>query len=152
MTVSFRRAEESDLPAIVELLAADGLGRGRERPGLPLDPAYLKAFAEMERQGGNIYLLACQGEEVVGCLQLTFIAGLSRLGARRAQIEGVRVHPGHRGGGIGEALFREAIAQAKAAGCSLVQLTTDRQRGEAHRFYERLGFEASHLGMKLKLD
>jgi ribosomal protein S18 acetylase RimI-like enzyme len=151
MDLSFRRAGEADLPAIVDLLAADGLGRNRERPGPPPDPAYLEAFRRMERHPGNFYLLACTGDEVVGCLQLTFIDGLSRLGARRAQIEGVRVHPNQRGSGIGEALFREAIEQAKRAGCSLVQLTTDKQRGDAHRFYERFGFEASHLGMKLKL-
>jgi ribosomal protein S18 acetylase RimI-like enzyme len=152
MELHFRKAGEDDLPAIVALLAADGLGRNRERPGSPLDPAYLDAFRAMERQPGNIYLLALEGEEVVGCLQLTIIEGLSRRGARRAQIEGVRVHPERRGGGIGEALFKEAIARARKAGCGLVQLTTDKARGEARRFYERLGFEASHTGMKLRLD
>lgn len=152
MGLHFRKAGEEDLPAIVALLAADGLGRNRESPGPPLDPAYREAFQIMESQPGNYYLLALDGEEVVGCLQLTMIAGLSRRGARRAQIEGVRVHPERRGSGVGEALFKEAIERAREAGCSLVQLTTDKARGEAHRFYERLGFEASHIGMKLKLD
>ena len=140
-----REATEGDIDAIACLLADDGLGRGREAPG---DPAYGRAFAAMSAQPGNVYLLAEIAGDVVGCLQLTIIHGLSRQGASRAQIEGVRVRADQRGKGIGEALFDAAFARASAAGCTLVQLTTDRQRGDALRFYERLGFEASHWGMK----
>jgi GNAT superfamily N-acetyltransferase len=92
------------------------------------------------------------GNRVVGCLQLTFIPGLTRLGMTRAQIEGVRVEARRRGEGIGEALFHAAIDLAREADCGLVQLTTDQSRPDAHRFYQRLGFVASHQGMKLALD
>ena len=140
-----REATEADIAAIARLLADDGLGRGREAPG---DSAYARAFAAMSAQPGNVYLVAEIAGEIVGCLQLTVIHGLSRQGASRAQIEGVRVHADHRGQRIGEALFNAAFERAAAAGCTLVQLTTDRQRADALRFYERLGFEASHWGMK----
>jgi len=140
-----REAAAADIDAIARLLADDGLGRGREAPG---DLAYASAFAAMSAQPGNFYLVAEVAGEVIGCLQFTLIHGLSRKGTSRAQIEGVRVHAGHRGHKIGEALFRAAFERAAAAGCALVQLTTDRQRAEALRFYERLGFEASHWGMK----
>ena len=145
-----REAVEADIAAIAHLLADDGLGRGREAPG---DPVYARAFEAMSAQPGNVYLVAeaaedCLGGMLVGCLQFTVIHGLSRKGASRAQIEGVRVHADHRGRGIGEALFEAAFARAAAAGCNLVQLTTDRSRTDALRFYERLGFESSHWGMK----
>jgi len=140
-----REAVAADIDAIARLLADDGLGRGREAPG---DPAYARAFAAMSAQPGNVYLLAEADGEPVGCLQFTLIHGLSRKGASRAQIEGVRVRADHRGRGIGEALFEAAFTRARGLGCTLVQLTTDRARGDAHRFYERLGFTASHWGMK----
>jgi len=149
--ISIRRASAADLPAIVRLLADDPLGRTRERDEDPLPSAYLDAFAEIEAQEGNQVLVAVAQADVIGCLQLTIIPGLARLGARRAQIEGVRVAASRRGEKIGERLFEEAIARAHAAGCSLVQLTTDASRPDAHRFYERLGFTASHVGMKLAL-
>ena len=140
-----RDATAADIDAIARLLADDGLGRGRETPG---DPAYARAFAAMSAQPGNVYLVAEIAGDVAGCLQLTVIHGLSRQGASRAQIEGVRLHADHRGQGIGEELFRAAFERATAEGCTLVQLTTDRQRADALRFYERLGFEATHWGMK----
>ena len=146
--MEIRDALASDLDQIAGLLADDGLGRGRERPG---DPVYAKAFARMATQPGNVYLVAVEGEEVLGCLQYTLIHGLSRSGMSRAQIEGVRVSAAHRGRKIGETLMSAAIDRARADGCGLVQLTTDRQRADAHRFYERLGFVASHHGMKLSL-
>lgn len=148
---AFREAERGDLQAIVRMLADDGLGKDREQPGDPLPLAYGEAFDRMATQPGNVYLLAELDGTVVGCLQLTIIHGLSRAGMSRAQIEGVRVAGSHRGKGIGEALFREAIERARAAGCGLVQLTTDKARPDALRFYERLGFIASHIGMKLDL-
>lgn len=149
--MEFRNAVADDLPAIVRLLADDELGATRERDEDPLPREYREAFAAMERQEGNSLIVAVQDGAVVGCLQLTFIAGISRLGMTRAQIEGVRVDRRYRSLGLGEALFRHAIEQARQRACGLMQLTTDRSRGEAQRFYERLGFEASHLGMKLDL-
>ena len=143
-----REAVDTDIDAIVALLADDGLGRGREVPG---DPAYAAAFQAMTGQPGNVYLVAERDGELVGCLQFTLIHGLSRKGASRAQIEGVRVHAAHRGKRIGEALFEAAFNRAREAGCTLVQLTTDRKRADALRFYERLGFEPSHWGMKKSL-
>ena len=143
-----REAVAADVDAIVALLADDGLGRGREAPG---DPVYATAFLAMEGQPGNVYLVAERDGTLVGCLQLTLIHGLSRKGASRAQIEGVRVHADHRGRRIGEALFEASFTRAREAGCNLVQLTTDRQRADALRFYERLGFKASHWGMKRAL-
>ena len=151
-TLRFRAATGADLPAIVRLLADDGLGVTRERYAEPLPAAYRDAFAAMQAQGGNDYLLAALDGELAGRLQLTVIPGLSRFGMRRAQIEGVRVDRRFRGCGVGEALFRHAIERARAAGCGLVQLTTDKARPEALRFYERLGFAASHEGLKLALE
>jgi ribosomal protein S18 acetylase RimI-like enzyme len=147
----FREATQADLPQIVRLLAEDPLGAQRERFEEPLPQAYLDAFGRMRRQPGNRILVAVEAATVVGCLQLTVIAGLSRQGLARAQIEGVRVAKDRRGSGIGEALMRHAIEIARAEGCGLVQLTTDRRRAQAHRFYERLGFVASHHGMKLEI-
>ena len=138
-------ATEADIDAIARLLADDGLGRGRETPG---DPVYRQAFRAMSAQPGNVYLVAEEGGAVIGCLQFTVIHGLSRKGASRAQIEGVRVDADHRGRRVGEALFEAAFERASAAGCTLVQLTTDRRRSDALRFYQRLGFEATHWGMK----
>lgn len=144
-----RPAVEADLGAIVALLADDPLGAARERPG---DPAYAWAFAAMARQPGNLVLVAEARGALLGCLQYTLIHGLSRLGAARAQIEGVRVAPGCRGRGVGEVLMRAAIVRAAADGAALVQLTTDTARPDARRFYERLGFVASHHGMKRPID
>ncbi|MBN8199745.1 MULTISPECIES: GNAT family N-acetyltransferase [Bacillaceae] len=145
----FRKANEEDLQAIVRLLADDELGAKRERYEEPLPDCYYKAFKAIEVQSGNQIILAVDGQSVIGCLQLTIIPGLARQGMKRAQIEGVRVDQRHRGKRVGEALFKEAIAIAKSEGCGLVQLTTDKQRDDAHRFYNRLGFFASHEGMKL---
>jgi GNAT superfamily N-acetyltransferase len=149
--VEFREATPEDLPQIVRLLAEDPLGAQRERAEQPLAQAYRDAFERMRRQPGNRILLAVEASGAVVGLQLSIIHGLSRQGLTRAQIEGVRVARERRGAGIGEALLRHAIALAKREGCGLAQLTTDRRREEAHRFYERLGFKASHLGMKLDL-
>ena len=151
MTTIIRIATEADLPGIVRLLADDDLGRGRERYAEPLPQAYTDGFRAMQRQGGNDFLVAEDAGQVVGCLQLTIIPGVSRMGATRAQIESVRVDRGQRGKKLGEALMQDAIERARSAGCSLVQLTTDKTRADAHRFYERLGFKATHEGMKLAL-
>lgn len=146
-----RPATEHDLPAVVRLLADDMLGATRERPDSPLAPEYSRAFAAIRAQDGNHLLVARQGEIVVGCLQITIIPGMSRLGAVRGLIEGVRVASSVRGQKIGEAMVRDAIERCRQAGCAVVQLTSDVRRVDARRFYERLGFEASHIGMKLTL-
>lgn len=149
--MEFRNATAADVPAIVKLLADDPLGARRERDETPLPRAYSDAFAAIERQEGNRVIIAIEDGTIVGCLQLTLIPGLSRTGMMRGQIESVRVARSHRSRGLGEALFRHAIERSREAGCALIQLTTDRSRTDALRFYERLGFEATHLGMKLDL-
>ncbi len=146
----FRRAREADLASIVVLLAADQLGATREDASLPLAPEYLAAFSAIEADE-NQYLAVCEHDGgVIATLHLTFIPGLSRKGSWRGQIEAVRVAVDYRGKRIGEAFFQWAIEQCKARRCSLVQLTTDKTRDDAHRFYDRLGFEPSHTGYKLK--
>jgi GNAT superfamily N-acetyltransferase len=148
----FREAKETDLAAIVAMLADDDLGRGREKAGAELSPAYRNAFAEIASSSANRILVAERDGAIVGTLQLTLIPGLSRQGAKRGLIEAVRVASDARGGGVGEALVKHAIALAKADGCRLVQLTSDKRRARAHDFYRRLGFEASHEGFKLELQ
>jgi ribosomal protein S18 acetylase RimI-like enzyme len=138
--------------AIVRMLADDPLGAKRELVEDPVAPVYLRAFDEITAQAGQELLVAVLGTEVIGCLQLTILPGLSRQGMRRAQLEGVRVSSTHRGKKIGEQIVLEAIARARAAGCGLVQLTSDASRIDAQRFYERLGFEKTHVGMKMSLD
>jgi GNAT superfamily N-acetyltransferase len=150
--LSLRDAKREEVAAIVKMLADDELGRAREAIGDPLPATYYEAYDELARDENNRLLIAEMGGRIVGTLQITFIRGLSRRGARRAQIEDVRVAGPHRGTGIGEQIVRAAIKIARDAGCSMVQLTTDKRRKDAHRFYERLGFVASHEGMKLTLD
>lgn len=149
--VAIRPAEAADLPAIVRLLADDALGATRERVADPLPSCYTDAFAAIDADPHNELIVATRGDTVVGCLQLTFIPGLSRQGAERAQIESVRVASSERGRGLGRILFERAIELARTQGCALVQLTTDKSRPDAMRFYESLGFAASHEGMKLTL-
>lgn len=150
--IRFRRATREDLPAIVAMLADDPLGRTREAPDLPLDPAYLAAFDAIAADPNQVLAVAVAGDEaVVGTLQLSFLPGLSRRGAWRGQIEGVRVAASHRGAGLGRRAILWAVEECRARGCAFVQLTTDRSRTDAHRFYEGLGFVGSHLGYKLAL-
>lgn len=149
--LTIRRATPQDLEAVVNLLADDVLGSGREIPAPPLDPRYAEAFAAIERDPNQFLAVAEHDGEIVGCLQLSFIPGLSRLGLWRGQIESVRVATSRRGGGLGRVLFEWAIAECRRRGCGLVQLTTDKARPDALRFYESLGFVASHEGMKLAL-
>ena len=150
-TVIFRAARLADLPAIVAMLADDMLGAAREAPKGAADPAYAQAFAAIEADPNETLVVAELGGAVAGCLQLGFIPGLSKRGAWRGQIEGVRVAATQRRKGLGRAMILWAIAQARARGCATVQLTTDKRRHDAHRFYEGLGFTRSHEGMKLTL-
>jgi GNAT superfamily N-acetyltransferase len=145
-----RRARREDVPAIVALLADDPLGQGRETapPG-----AYLAAFDALDTSEEQLLTVVTRGDgEVVGTLQLSFIRGLSRGGALRGQIEAVRVHRDHRSRGLGRLFVEWAVQECRRRGCVLVQLTSDRSRGDAHRFYERLGFVHSHVGLKLTLE
>ena len=150
-TLQFRPARPEDLPALVDMLADDDLGRGRERAGDALHPAYLAAFDVISRHPDHELLVAEEGDQLLACLQLSFLPGLSRRGMWRGQIEGVRVARVARGRGVGHQLLREAITRCRARGCGLVQLTSDKQRTDAGRFYQSLGFVASHAGFKLDL-
>jgi GNAT superfamily N-acetyltransferase len=151
MRITFRRAQVTDLPAIVVLLADDILGRQREDATSPPNPKYVDAFQAILADPNQLQMVATSDDEVIGTLQLTFIPGLARTGAWRGQIEGVRIAAAHRGSGVGQQMFEWAIEQCRSRGCDLVQLTTDKARPEAHRFYERLGFVGSHIGYKLML-
>ncbi len=149
--MQYRDATEADLPVIVHLLADDRWGAGRERDVSPLPPCYLTGFQAMLAQGGRI-ILAVQDGTIVGCLQLNVLHGVSHQGQSRAQVEGVRVDSSRRGGGVGTGLMRHAMAEARAAGCTALQLTTNRERTAAQGFYAQLGFSHSHAGMKISLE
>jgi GNAT superfamily N-acetyltransferase len=151
MQLTFRRARAADVLAIVRLLVDDELGRERDDASTPLNARYLDAFAAIDRDPNQLLTVVERGDELVGCLQLTFIPGLSRFGMWRGQIESVRVAASERGRGVGRTMFEWAIAECRRRNCGIVQLTTDKRRGRAHRFYESLGFEASHEGMKRSL-
>jgi len=148
-TFSLRRARRGDLPRILALLADDQLGAVRESAD---DPAlYERAFDAIDADPAHLLVVGELNGEVVATFQVSYIPGLSRKGSWRSQIEAVRVSGELRGRGVGALMIQWAIDQARERGCSLVQLTTDKSRVAAHRFYERLGFVASHEGMKLKL-
>jgi len=149
--VVFRRARSEDLPAIVALLADDPIGRGRESAGPQLDSCYTEAFAAIERDPNQLLAVAERDNRVVGVLQLSFLPGLTRRGRWRGQIEGVRMAAGERGSGTGRLMIEWAIEECRRRGCGLVQLTSDERRPDAHRFYEALGFRATHRGYKLAL-
>ncbi len=150
--MDIRDAAVQDLPAIVALYTDDELGSRREGPAEPLDAAYLDAFAAIQDDPNARVVVLADGGEVVGTLQLNLIPHLVLRGGRRAQVEAVRIASSRRGEGLGERLVRWAITEAERHGCRLIQLTTNARRSEAHRFYERLGFTASHVGMKRHLQ
>ncbi|WP_328450534.1 GNAT family N-acetyltransferase [Streptomyces sp. NBC_00386] len=147
--LEIRAADADDVPAIVAMLADDPLGARRESPD-DLSP-YLDALERLRRDPNQHLVVAVRDGRVVGTLQLTVIPGLSRRGATRSVIEAVRIHADERGGGLGTELIEWAVAESRRQDCRLVQLTSDASRTDAHRFYERLGFEASHVGFKLPL-
>ncbi|MGC4756466.1 GNAT family N-acetyltransferase [Micromonospora trifolii] len=147
--VIYREAVRADLPAVIALLADDVLGKARDFT--EVDEAYEKAFADIAADPRNQLIVAEQDGELVGCLQITYIPGLGRHGSERSLIESVRVRSDRRGQGLGRDLMIWAVDQARQRGCALVQLTTDKTRDDAHRFYLSLGFVASHEGMKLAL-
>jgi ribosomal protein S18 acetylase RimI-like enzyme len=148
--LQYRSARAEDLATVVDLIIDDPLGAGREATDGDLSP-YAAALARIEADPSNDFIVVERGGEIVGCLQLTLIPGLSRNGITRAQIESVRIAASERGRGLGKQVFEWAIAESKARGAGMVQLTTDNERANAHRFYQRLGFKATHVGMKLAL-
>ena len=151
-SLHFRRAREADLPSIVQLLADDPLGATRETFALPLPASYCQAFEAIDSDPNNELVVAEDSSgSVVAVLQITFIPYLTYRGGWRALIEGVRVAAHARSGGVGRSLLLWAIERAKTRGCHVVQLTSDKKRPDAIRFYERLGFVATHEGMKLNL-
>ncbi|MFD5520938.1 GNAT family N-acetyltransferase [Streptomyces sp. NPDC127066] len=147
--LEIRAADTDDVPAIVAMLADDPLGARRESPD-DLSP-YLDALERLRRDPNQHLVVAVRDGRVIGTLQLTVIPGLSHRGATRSVIEAVRIHADERGGGLGTELIEWAVAESRRQDCRLVQLTSDVSRTDAHRFYERLGFEASHVGFKLPL-
>jgi GNAT superfamily N-acetyltransferase len=152
MTVTLRRAAAGDVPAIVDLLAADQLGATRDGVSSEEDlQLYRSAFDAIDADPAHLLVVAADGAQVIATMQMSFLPGLARRGALRAQIEAVRVRDDHRGRGLGAVLLQWALEEARRRHCALVQLTTDKSRADAHRFYERLGFVASHEGLKLKL-
>ena len=147
--VTFREAQRTDLTAIIRMLANDVLGQQREYFSEPLSEAYVSAFEEIQADAYQELIVAERAEEVIGTMQLSFLRYLSYQGGLRAQVENVHVRDDCQGQGIGEAMLRWAIARAQERGAHLLQLTTDKQRPAALRFYQKLGFVASHEGMKL---
>ena len=151
MNLKFRQATREDLPEIVRMLADDFLGARCERYENPLPESYVKAFEEIDADKNNELIVAEKAGEVIGTLQITFTPSISFQGGKRATVESVRVDEKYRGQGIGKELMRWAINRARAENCFAMQLTSNAERTDAHRFYEKLGFTKSHLGMKLYL-
>lgn len=152
ISLTFRQAVIDDLPYIVDMLADDPLGAARERFEVPLPNSYFAAFEAITSNPANELIVATVDDHPIGVLQMTFIPNISYQGSWRALIEGVRVSSKVRGEGVGHQLFQYAIDRARERGCMLVQLTMDKQRTEALRFYHSLGFQDTHEGLKLHLS
>ena len=151
MNLDFRNAKESDISDLVKLLADDDLGAGREDTSVPLNQHYRDAFHSIEGDINNELTVVESNGKLVGMLQLTFIPYLTHKGSWRCLIEGVRIAETYRGKGLGTSFINWAINRAKQRKCNIVQLTSDKQRQDAIRFYESLGFESTHEGFKLKI-
>ncbi len=150
--IEYRLAEEKDLAEVVRLLADDNLGQHREKYAIPVPDSYRKAFIEIISTPYNELMVTEMDNRIIGTFQLTFIPSLSFQGAKRMQIEAVRIDKPYRNLGLGSQFIHWAIKRARQKGCRIVQLTTNQERPDAHRFYEKLGFQGTHLGMKLYLD
>lgn len=147
----FRKAERNDVPFIVQMLANDKLGKLREKYEDPLPEIYYEAFENISNDANQELIIVEKDREIIGTLQLSFIQYLTYQGGMRAQIEAVRIREDVRGEGIGRQMFEWAIARARERKAHILQLTTDKSRPEAVHFYEKLGFKATHEGMKLHL-
>lgn len=152
-TTILRQAGKDDVPHIVALLADDKLGQQREKYQIPLPDCYIDAFNEICSSNDNELIVMCDNNNnnIIGCMQITFIPYLTFQGGKRCLIEGVRISSKHRGQGLGEKMFEYAINKAKEMNCHMVQLTTNKGRPDAHNFYQKLGFKATHEGFKLYL-
>ncbi len=151
MNLNFRQARRDDLAGLVQMLADDKLGSSREDSSEPINPRYMETFGDIEQDPNNELIVVENEGELVGMLQLTFIPYLTHIGSRRCLIESVRIHSNFRGLGLGSTLIKWAIKRAKQRNCSIVQLTSDKQRPDALKFYQSLDFVASHEGFKLNL-
>lgn len=151
MEHTIRTANRADLPAVIGLLVDDVLGATRDSLGGALDPGYEKAFAAIDQDPNHQIAVMESGGRIIGCMQLSYLPGLSFKGMWRGQIESVRIASDLRGKGLGHQFFEWAIMECRKRGCGLVQLTTNAVRADAQRFYASLGFQATHAGMKLKL-
>lgn len=149
--IAIRKAAAADVAAIVAMLADDALGAQREDASLPLRDSYRSAFAAIDADPNQLLAVVEHDGEIIGCMQISFVPGLSRMGMWRGQIESVRIASHIRGGGVGRQMIVWAIEQCRERGCGLVQLTTDKSRSDALRFYQSLGFTDSHEGLKLSL-
>ena len=147
----FRQARTSDLALLIDMLANDELGKQREDVRIPINPNYVAAIEAITRDPNNTLIVAESGARLLGMMQLTFIPYLTHVGSWRCLIEAVRVHESYRGKGVGESMFDYAIDLARKKGCTLVQLTSDKQRPDALRFYQKIGFNATHEGFKMTL-
>lgn len=152
MTLIYREAQQQDLSSLIHMLADDELGQTREDNSFPTNQNYIDAFKSISRDPNNELIVVVEENHIVGMLQLTFIPYLSHVGSWRCLIESVRIHSAYRGKGLGTKFFQWAIARAKEKNCHMVQLTSDKQRVNALRFYENMGFKATHEGFKLKLE
>jgi len=151
LELNFRPAVREDLDGLVSLLISDPLGSLREDSSSPLNTQYISAFTAIDKDPNNEIMVVELDGQLVGMLQITFIPYLTHIGSWRCLVEGVRVHENFRGHGYGEKMFEYVISLAIDKGCKLVQLTSDKQRPDAIRFYEKLGFKSSHEGFKLVL-
>lgn len=149
--ILFRRARRADLPSVVRMLAEDDLGSQRERYDEPLPESYSSAFEQIDNDPNHELIVAERNGEVIGTLHLMFLPSVSFQGGLRAQVESVRVDKLFQSQGIGSQMMKWAVERARQRGAHIVQLTTHKTRLDAHRFYERLGFKGTHLGMKLNL-
>lgn len=151
MSLTYRKAAEADLPFIVKLLSDDAVRVTDDRPDEPYHPRYVTALRELAADPNQMMMVALLDGETVGTIQLTFIPGLAALGSKRCLVEAVHIVPAHRGKGLGTQMMQWAVAQARERDCGMVQLTSNKKRLDAHRFYERLGFLKSHEGFKYYL-
>lgn len=151
MNIEFKLAEQADLPSLISMLADDDIGQTREDLSNPPNGAYVSAFEDIVQDKNNELVVVKVDKQIAGMLQLTYIPCIARKGAKRCLVEGVRIHADFRDYGLGTKLFNWVIARAKQEKCSILQLTSDKLRSDAIRFYHKLGFEDSHVGMKMTL-
>jgi GNAT superfamily N-acetyltransferase len=151
MKLTFRQASQKDLAELIKLLADDELGKTREDISIPINKDYLTAFKKINCDPNNELIVVEENNKIIGMLQLSFIPYLTHIGSTRCLIEGVRIDKKYRDMGLGTKTFEWAIQYAKDKKCNIVQLTSNKQRKNAIKFYENLGFEATHEGFKLNI-